>query len=373
MKAPGRRATRVFAATWVALILGWPAGAAVVTIAPDRDNSLFEGGDNRSCGSGPLFCGATARFGNRRIVIGFDVAGSLPPGSTVTDVELGITVEGAGPSAQDTDVYHVYRLAADWGEQGSACSDGAGALAEPGDATWTDRHFPSDAWSVAGGDFAATASGGAAMPTSGPAAFPSQPGMVADVQSWLDTPSGNFGWIILGNEASSASARQIYSRESTSPPTLRIVFTAPPVPPPAVPDGTTGSAVLLSKLSPDGSQLGVSWDSTSCSGNLDHHIVFGTGSGLPPASSSPYVLAGSVCHLGASSPFIWNGSPDPALLDPGKRLVWMLVVADDGAATEGSWGRATPLQERNGPGLNGSSGQCGIVDKSLANSCGVGF
>lgn len=373
MKTLGRFAVAALAAAFVILLPGRPAVAAVVTIAPSRDNTLFEDNGNRSCAVGPLFGGETAYFGSRRILIGFDVAGHLPRGSTVTSVDFGITVEGTGPAAQASDVYSLHRLQADWGETSSACVNGVGGLAEPGDATWSHRHFATDAWSVAGGDFDATPSGSVAMPTLGLATWISEPGMLADVQSWLDTPAGNFGWILIGAEAAPATAREFYSRESATPPSLRIVFTSPPATPPAVPDGQAGSPVLLSKLSADGADLGVAWDGTLCSGNLDHHIVFGTGSGLPATIGGPYALEGSVCHLGASSPFVWSGSPDPAVLDPSTGLLFLLVLADDGGTTEGSWGRASLLQERSGPGPNGCSNQCGILDKSLINTCGNGF
>jgi hypothetical protein len=40
--------------------------------------------------------------------------------------------------------------------------------------------------------------------------------MVADVQGWLKGPSSNFGWIILGDEGSSRTAKRFGSRESSS-------------------------------------------------------------------------------------------------------------------------------------------------------------
>jgi hypothetical protein len=373
MTVLSRLALAILAASSTLLAPGRPAGAAVVTLSPSRDNSIFADGANRSCGLGPLFSGQTGDYGPRRAIIGFDVAGSVPPGSIITGVEVGITVEGTGPSAAATDIYSLHRLDADWGEKASQCTIGVGALAEPGDATWTHSQFPTVAWSTPGGDFQATASATVAMPLLGLATWTSQPGLVADVQSWLDAPTGNFGWIIIGNEAVARNARELYSRESAFPPSLRVEFTAPPSPPPAVPDGTVGTPVLLGKLSADGANLSVSWDGTLCAGSFGHHIVYGTSGGFPVAPLGAYAPAGSACSIGASSPFVWNGSPDPAVLDPAKRLIWMLVLANDSATTEGSWGRNSLSQERNGPGVNGCSSQCGIVDKSVTNTCGIGF
>ena len=369
----GRFTLATLAASSILLASVPPAGAAVVTIAPNRDNSIFEDGPDRSCAIGPLFCGQTGAFGVRRVVIGFDVAGSIPAGSTITSVQIDISIEVAGPLAQATDVHTLHRLLSDWGESTSECTVGVGAPAEAGDATWTYARYDTDLWSQSGGDFEPTPSGSVAMPTLGVATWSSEPGLVADVQSWLDLPSGNFGWVLIGNEAVARNARKFFSRESAVPPSLRVEFTSPPVPPPAVPDGVTGTPVVLSKLSADGADLGVAWDGALCSGDLGHHLVYGTRAGFPAAPLGLYALEGGVCALGASSPYVWSGSPDPAVLDPSTKLIWILVLANDATTTEGSWGRNSLSQERNGPGLDGCSNQCGILDKSLTNACGNGF
>ena len=51
--------------------------------------------------------------------------------------------------------------------------------------------------------------------------------MVADVQSWLDNPATNFGWLVLGDESTSATAKRFDTRESTSSPVLTIEYTEP--------------------------------------------------------------------------------------------------------------------------------------------------
>jgi len=51
--------------------------------------------------------------------------------------------------------------------------------------------------------------------------------MIARVQVWVDQPSTNFGWIVIGNENGSRSAKQLSSRESTNTserPTLTIDY-----------------------------------------------------------------------------------------------------------------------------------------------------
>ena len=137
--------------------------------------------------------------------------------------------------------------------------------------------------------------------------------------------------------------------------------------PPGVPDGSTGTPVRVSKLAQDGSTLSIAWDTTTCGGAADHEILYGYGFGLPGSTGSGFELAGSRCSIGATSPFTWTGVPQAFTGSTGF-LFW-LVVATDGAVTEGSWGRNSAGVERQGPADGGASGECGIVGKSLANRC----
>ena len=41
----------------------------------------------------------------------------------------------------------------------------------------------------------------------------STPGMVADVQGWLDQPGANFGWILIGDETGPQTVKNFASRE----------------------------------------------------------------------------------------------------------------------------------------------------------------
>ncbi len=136
---------------------------------------------------------------------------------------------------------------------------------------------------------------------------------------------------------------------------------------PGVPDGNTGPPMLVEKLAPDGSSLSISWDAATCSDTNDHQILFGQGSGLPGAPGGTYTLQGARCNIGSSSPFVWNPTPNAT---DGSGLIWWLLVAIDGAGTEGPWGKHDGVNERNGTGPNGSSAQCGVSDKDLAATCG---
>ena len=51
--------------------------------------------------------------------------------------------------------------------------------------------------------------------------------MIADIQSWLDTPANNFGWILIGNEASLNTAKRFDTHENPNQedrPELRVTF-----------------------------------------------------------------------------------------------------------------------------------------------------
>ncbi len=72
-------------------------------------------------------------------------------------------------------------------------------------------------WTAAGatGDFTATASATTSVsgPDNAPFTWPSTATMIADVQSWLDTPATNFGWALINvQEETIRSQKVFYSR-----------------------------------------------------------------------------------------------------------------------------------------------------------------
>jgi plastocyanin len=135
--------------------------------------------------------------------------------------------------------------------------------------------------------------------------------------------------------------------------------------PPGVPDGISGSPVLVNKFNPSGSAIDVFFDTSTCSGAADHHIVFGKRADLPATLDGIYTLSGGACSIGTTSPFTWD-APLPGVGD----FLWFLVLADDDVSVEGAWGANSANPERTGPGPAGSSGQCLMTEKSLVNTCG---
>jgi hypothetical protein len=141
----------------------------------------------------------------------------------------------------------------------------------------------------------------------------------------------------------------------------------PPPQPPGVPDGTGGSTpMLVTPLALDGSSLSISWDTSVCTDDSEHHILYGDGSMFPTAPGNPFGLLGSVCAMGGTSPFVWSSVPTAA---DGTGILWWVIVVNTGSS-EGSWGTDSAGTERLGPGSGGSSGQCSVTTLSTTNVCG---
>ena len=211
------------------------AEAATIDLVPIQDNTLYEIPDRSPDGITPpsngagsyLFAGRILTGDLRRALIAFDVAGSLPSGASITEVTL--TMQMSKTIAGSTTV-GVHRLMSDWGEGDSDAGgeEGAGTSAQPGDATWIHTFFPSSNWLAPGGDFAGAASSSQTVGGDGTYTWPSTPELVADVQSWMDSPSTNFGWLVMGDEFTAPSAKRFNSRENGSGvPTLSITYQAP--------------------------------------------------------------------------------------------------------------------------------------------------
>jgi hypothetical protein len=126
----------------------------------------------------------------------------------------------------------VHRVLADWGEgtSNATLQEGRGAAATTNDATWRHRRYPNTFWTSPGGDFAATPDCTMYLAWFGPAQSPSTAGLNATVQSWLDQPSQNFGWLIKTNELVPYLSFRLDSREAPAPgikPTLTVRYVMP--------------------------------------------------------------------------------------------------------------------------------------------------
>jgi hypothetical protein len=203
------------------------ANAAIINITPSKDNTLYEydpaDGDTSNALGFHFFAGETAMGELRRGVLAFDIAVHIPAGSTIIAVTLSLNMSRT--ALDDPRTVELHKLLADWGEGTSMASgeEGDGAPATPNDATWRHRFFDTVFWTNEGGDFSATVSATQSVGPIGQYAWSSAQ-MVADVQSWLDNPASNFGWLVLGDESTSITSKRFDTRESASPPVLTIQF-----------------------------------------------------------------------------------------------------------------------------------------------------
>ncbi len=227
------------------VILSSPTWAAAVTIDALHDATIYQDTINNSNGAGMgLFAGDTGTGSPRRGLISFDVAGNVPVGSTITSVQLTLTLGMTPPGGPTTSTIGLYSLTNSWGEGTTGtgttviAGTGQGFAANPGDATWNTRFYPGTLWTTPGGDAVAVASATSTVGNTIGTAYTwlSTPQLVSDVQGWLNSPSTNYGWLLKNlDETTPMNVRAFYTRDWSDPaqrPQLEIGYLAP-VPLPA--------------------------------------------------------------------------------------------------------------------------------------------
>jgi hypothetical protein len=118
-----------------------------------------------------------------------------------------------------------------------------------------------------------------------------------------------------------------------------------------VADGSFGAPMTASRGDASGSTIHLTWDVATCASS-DHHVLYGN---LANVASS--TVSGASCDIGISGTTTWSSVPAGNL--------WFVVVGDDNATTEGSWG-TTSTGQRGGAV---SSGQCGLTSRNNAATC----
>jgi hypothetical protein len=189
-----------------------------VDIPAAQDNTLYEnaaGSLSNGAGSG-FFAGRSSQANGsiRRGVISFNIASTVPSGAHVDSVRLRLHLSQTQTAVQQGISLH--RLLASWGEGSSNATlsgGGSGAPAATGDATWIHRFFDTSFWSAPGGDFSPDTSATNSVADTGFYVWGPSPTMRGDVQAWLDNPAANYGWIVWGNEATSATSKRFDSRQ----------------------------------------------------------------------------------------------------------------------------------------------------------------
>jgi hypothetical protein len=216
------------------------AGADTFTLVPSKDNTIIQWSPGTpapnpllSNGLGDIFVGRTGQDGPgpaaisiRRGLMHFDVAESIPAGAQITTATL--TMRDVRGLNGDPTV-RLHRVLQDWGEGNSFFQGGLGTAASDGDVTWLHTFYnsanpeASPHWDFEGGNFDSMASADSLIvddADEGRLFSWSSSAMAADLQSWLNNPGENFGWMLLGDEMLSQSAIRFNSRESADPPNM---------------------------------------------------------------------------------------------------------------------------------------------------------
>ncbi len=186
-----------------------------VTLGPSQDSSIYNAlpGDlSNGSGESIVVGGSGSGIAARRGLVAFDLStAGVPDGATILDAVL--TMHVAVPSTAADIALHA--VTSPWNESGSDApgNEFNGAAAQVRDATWQFALFGSLRWHSAGGDYAsvtdvAQAASSGVIQWSGNA-------LVDDVQLWLDDPSLNYGWILIGDEQSDA-VQSFVSRDSAN-------------------------------------------------------------------------------------------------------------------------------------------------------------
>ena len=218
--------------TLACAILAAPALAETLVLNPVKDNTLFEEDPALSNGSGQhLFAGKIAFGPRRRALLQFRLPSPalFPAGAQVTDVRLRLAMSKTIAGQVFVTVHPLERH---WGEAGSDApgAEGAGAPAMMGDATWSDSFFEISSWDRPGGDYEFFPIAWALVGEPGFYTFEELPGMRQQVLEAMLRPGRNFGWVLIGDETSNATAKRFDSREHPDPerrPQLIIEYTVP--------------------------------------------------------------------------------------------------------------------------------------------------
>jgi hypothetical protein len=165
----------------------------------------------------------------RRSLIQFDLS-SLPSGAFVLNAT--ISLYAFKVKSSDEVPVTVHRLTTEW-VAGTFSSGGSGHSSgmNPGDATWLHTSSPV-LWNTPGGDFIGAPSATRTVGEIGIYNWNS-PQLTADVQSWLNGSSGNYGWLLRGDEVTPQMVKEFASTDfpdSDVAPQLIVEFTIVPEP-----------------------------------------------------------------------------------------------------------------------------------------------
>ncbi|HMS65794.1 MAG TPA: hypothetical protein PKD83_11145, partial [Ignavibacteria bacterium] len=186
-----------------------------ITLGALSDNTLYEDAAGTiSNGQGKYLHTGKGNTGLiRRALVRFMLVEFVPPCSKILSVTLKMHLSG-GSTANKT--IQLRRITDYWGE-GNSDAPGLeenGTVSTSYDATWKHKFYNSDFWANAGGDYSAVSSGNAVVGAPGFYTWGSTPQMVSDVQNWTDDNSTANGWLLLGDESATSTAKRFHSSEA---------------------------------------------------------------------------------------------------------------------------------------------------------------
>ena len=226
------RALTVFASVCF-ICLQTSVCSAQISLDAIEDTTIYSENVDNNGGGHAFNIAGTANNGNeRRSLLRFDLAG-IAPGSTVNSASLDLDITQVGNTGG---IFQLFRLDTDWAEGRGVGNQGAAALA--GEATWNSAEFGSVDWTP-GGSFFPQLLSDVSITSTGVSSFSSSDNFIDAIQSIVDDPTQNFGFLI-SSSSGAGSAIRIGSREGGSAASLSVDFTAIPEP--------TGISILALSL-----------------------------------------------------------------------------------------------------------------------------
>lgn len=210
------------------LVLAFSTKAQIsIPFTPTQDNSIYSESNN-SNGQGELYAGRNCNSDLRRAFLQYDFT-VIPAGSIITNVTLTLNVDSVNASAPASSVFTLHKVNTQWGE-GTSNGGAQGAPAIAPDATWSDAMFGTAPWTTPGGDFVVSSSASQTLTNTLGNFTWSGGGLISDVQAWVNNPSTNKGWALLGDESVDCTARRFGSNNQGIGPNLIVEYSCPTAP-----------------------------------------------------------------------------------------------------------------------------------------------
>ncbi len=183
-----------------------------------------------------LNVGTNGKGQSSRALVQFDFS-SIPSNAVISSAALTVSVSSVPPTPVNS-MFDMRTVQVSWTSNS---------------VTWNNR-TSSATWAAAGGvigsDFSSRVSQTNYFGSSaGNYTFVSNSNLVADVQTWLQNPGTNYGWVMISESQGTAyTVRAISSIEDTAgtPPSLAIQYTVPAAPPTITPSSPANGVFQFS-------------------------------------------------------------------------------------------------------------------------------